>query len=82
MSRSPTSRSRASRAWTALTAVSVSAPVTPSPTRGGLSMQRALRVLVSDARYSLLSDGAVVKAFNASPGYVSPAPPMPDPKKK
>jgi len=27
-------------------------------------------------------DGAVVKAFNASPGYVPPAPPMPEPKKK
>jgi len=36
--------------------------------RGGLSMQRALRVLVSGARYSLLSDGAVVPAFGVLGG--------------
>lgn len=29
-----------------------------------------------------IADGAVVKAFNASPGYVPPKPPMPEPKKK
>ncbi|HEX3152191.1 MAG TPA: c-type cytochrome domain-containing protein [Gemmataceae bacterium] len=29
-----------------------------------------------------IADGAVVKAFNASPGYVPPTPPMPEPKKK
>lgn len=29
-----------------------------------------------------VADGAVVKGFNASPGYVSPTPPMPEPKKK
>ena len=32
-------------------------------TRGGLSMQRSMRVLAADSRYSLLSDGAVVPAF-------------------
>ena len=37
-------------------------------TRGGLSMQRALRVLAPDARYSLLSDGAVVPAFGVLGG--------------
>jgi len=37
-------------------------------TRGGLSMQRALRVLVPGARYSLLSDGAVVPAFGVLGG--------------
>jgi N-methylhydantoinase B len=36
--------------------------------RGGLSMQRALRVLVAEARYSLLSDGAVVPAFGVLGG--------------
>jgi N-methylhydantoinase B len=36
--------------------------------RGGLSMQRALRVLVPGARYSLLSDGAVVPAFGVLGG--------------
>jgi N-methylhydantoinase B len=36
--------------------------------RGGLSMQRALRVLAPDARYSLLSDGAVVPAFGVLGG--------------
>jgi N-methylhydantoinase B len=36
--------------------------------RGGLSMQRALRVLTSGARYSLLSDGAVVPAFGVLGG--------------
>jgi N-methylhydantoinase B len=36
--------------------------------RGGLSMQRALRVLAADARYSLLSDGAVVPAFGVLGG--------------
>jgi N-methylhydantoinase B len=36
--------------------------------RGGLSMQRALRVLTPDARYSLLSDGAVVPAFGVLGG--------------
>ena len=40
----------------------------PGTTRGGLSMQRALRVLASDARYSLLSDGAVVPAFGVLGG--------------
>ena len=37
-------------------------------TRGGLSMQRALRVLAQQARYSLLSDGAVVPAFGVLGG--------------
>ena len=37
-------------------------------TRGGLSMQRALRVLVPGACYSLLSDGAVVPAFGVLGG--------------
>jgi N-methylhydantoinase B len=37
-------------------------------TRGGLSMQRALRVLAPEARYSLLSDGAVVPAFGVLGG--------------
>jgi N-methylhydantoinase B len=37
-------------------------------TRGGLSMQRALRVLAADARYSLLSDGAIVPAFGVLGG--------------
>src|SRR5262245_750529 len=37
-------------------------------TRGGLAMQRALRVLVPDARYSLLADGAVVPAFGVLGG--------------
>jgi N-methylhydantoinase B len=37
-------------------------------TRGGLSMQRALRVLAGEARYSLLSDGAVVPAFGVLGG--------------
>jgi N-methylhydantoinase B len=36
--------------------------------RGGLSMQRALRVTAPDARYSLLSDGAVVPAFGVLGG--------------
>jgi N-methylhydantoinase B len=38
-------------------------------TRGGLSMRRALRVLAPDARYSLLSDGAVVPAFGVLGGH-------------
>src|SRR5581483_775188 len=37
-------------------------------TRGGLSMQRALRVLAPEARYSLLSDGAIVPAFGVVGG--------------
>jgi N-methylhydantoinase B len=37
-------------------------------TRGGLSMQRSLRVLAPEARYSLLSDGAVVPAFGVLGG--------------
>src|SRR4051812_5990139 len=37
-------------------------------TRGGLSMQRRLRVLAPDARYSLLSDGAIVPAFGVLGG--------------
>jgi N-methylhydantoinase B len=37
-------------------------------TRGGLSMQRTLRVLAPGARYSLLSDGAVVPAFGVLGG--------------
>jgi N-methylhydantoinase B len=37
-------------------------------TRGGLSMQRALRVLAQQGRYSLLSDGAVVPAFGVLGG--------------
>jgi N-methylhydantoinase B len=37
-------------------------------TRGGLSMQRALRVLAPGARYSLLSDGAMVPAFGVLGG--------------
>ncbi|MCL2428285.1 MAG: hydantoinase B/oxoprolinase family protein [Alphaproteobacteria bacterium] len=36
--------------------------------RGGLSMQRSLRVLAPEARYSLLSDGAVVPAFGVLGG--------------
>jgi N-methylhydantoinase B len=36
--------------------------------RGGLAMQRAMRVLASGARYSLLSDGAVVPAFGVLGG--------------
>src|SRR5215510_1174438 len=40
----------------------------PGSSRGGLSMQRALRVLAADARYSLLSDGAVVPAFGVLGG--------------
>ncbi|HEU0158361.1 MAG TPA: hydantoinase B/oxoprolinase family protein [Hyphomicrobiaceae bacterium] len=41
----------------------------PGSTRGGLSMQRTLRLLASDARYSLLSDGAVVPAFGVRGGF-------------
>ncbi|MBN8958744.1 MAG: hydantoinase B/oxoprolinase family protein [Rhizobiales bacterium] len=37
-------------------------------TRGGLSMQRTLRVLAPEARYSLLSDGAIVPAFGVVGG--------------
>ena len=37
-------------------------------TRGGLSMQRSMRVLAADSRYSLLSDGAVVPAFGVLGG--------------
>jgi N-methylhydantoinase B len=37
-------------------------------TRGGLSMQRQLRVLAPEARYSLLADGAVVPAFGVLGG--------------
>lgn len=37
-------------------------------TRGGLSMQRSIRVLAADSRYSLLSDGAVVPAFGVMGG--------------
>ncbi|SJZ30593.1 N-methylhydantoinase B [Enhydrobacter aerosaccus] len=37
-------------------------------TRGGLSMQRSIKVLASGARYSLLSDGAVVPAFGVLGG--------------
>ena len=37
-------------------------------TRGGLSMQRSLRVLTTGARYSLLSDGAVLPAFGVLGG--------------
>jgi len=37
-------------------------------TRGGLSMQRAMRVLAPEARYSLLSDGAIVPAFGVLGG--------------
>jgi len=37
-------------------------------TRGGLSMQRSMRVLAADSRYSLLSDGAVVPAFGVMGG--------------
>jgi N-methylhydantoinase B len=40
----------------------------PGATRGGLSMQRALRLLAADARYSLLSDGAIVPAFGVLGG--------------
>jgi N-methylhydantoinase B len=40
----------------------------PGHTRGGLSMQRSLRVLAPEARYSLLSDGAVVPAFGVLGG--------------
>jgi N-methylhydantoinase B len=37
-------------------------------TRGGLSMQRGLRVLAPEARYSLLADGAIVPAFGVLGG--------------
>ena len=37
-------------------------------TRGGLSMQRSMRVLAPDSRYSLLSDGAVLPAFGVLGG--------------
>lgn len=37
-------------------------------TRGGLSMERTIRVLAPEARYSLLSDGAVVPAFGVLGG--------------
>ncbi|MFG1257662.1 hydantoinase B/oxoprolinase family protein [Xanthobacter flavus] len=37
-------------------------------TRGGLSMQRGLRVLAPETRYSLLSDGAVVPSFGVRGG--------------
>jgi N-methylhydantoinase B len=37
-------------------------------TRGGLAMERALRVLAQGARYSLLSDGAVLPAFGVLGG--------------
>ncbi|WP_374445819.1 hydantoinase B/oxoprolinase family protein [Stella sp.] len=37
-------------------------------TRGGLSMQRSMRVVAPDARYSLLSDGAVLPAFGVLGG--------------
>src|SRR5262245_32184887 len=40
----------------------------PGATRGGLSMQRALRLTAADARYSLLSDGAIVPAFGVRGG--------------
>ena len=40
----------------------------PGASRGGLSMQRALRVLAAGARYSLLSDGAIVPAFGVLGG--------------
>jgi N-methylhydantoinase B len=36
--------------------------------RGGLSMQRALRVMVPGGRYSLLSDGALLPAFGVLGG--------------
>jgi N-methylhydantoinase B len=36
--------------------------------RGGLSMQRGLRVLTTGARYSLLADGAVLPAFGVLGG--------------
>ena len=38
-------------------------------TRGGLSMQRQLRVLAPEATYSLLSDGAIVPAFGVLGGH-------------
>jgi N-methylhydantoinase B len=41
----------------------------PGTTRGGLSMQRSLRLVTTDARYSLLSDGAVVPAFGVLGGF-------------
>ena len=37
-------------------------------TRGGLSMQRSMRVVAPDAKYSLLSDGAVLPAFGVLGG--------------
>jgi N-methylhydantoinase B len=37
-------------------------------TRGGLAMQRGLRVLAPEARYSLLADGAIVPAFGVLGG--------------
>ncbi len=52
--------------------VETSRPATDSggagTTRGGLSMQRSMRVLAPDSRYSLLSDGAVVPAFGVMGG--------------
>jgi N-methylhydantoinase B len=41
----------------------------PGKTRGGLSMQRQLRVLAPEATYSLLSDGAIVPAFGVLGGH-------------
>ena len=38
-------------------------------TRGGLAMQRTLRVLAPEARYSLLADGAIVPAFGVVGGF-------------
>jgi N-methylhydantoinase B len=40
----------------------------PGRTRGGLAIERALRVLAPSARYSLLADGAVVPAFGVLGG--------------
>ncbi|WP_149538270.1 hydantoinase B/oxoprolinase family protein [Siccirubricoccus phaeus] len=37
-------------------------------TRGGLAMQRRIRLLAAEGRYSLLSDGAVVPAFGVLGG--------------
>jgi N-methylhydantoinase B len=41
----------------------------PGRSRGGLAMRRRIRLTAPDARYSLLSDGAIVPAFGVLGGY-------------
>ncbi|MBU2533093.1 MAG: hydantoinase B/oxoprolinase family protein, partial [Alphaproteobacteria bacterium] len=41
----------------------------PGRSRGGLAMRRRIRVTAPDARYSLLSDGAIVPAFGVLGGH-------------